>query len=167
MGLEDMADETVVEESFDETPAEGSVAPNDEEVVDYSEVEQEAMKHGWRPDGVDGKRNLSAEEFMDRKPLFDRMHKQDKKIKQLEEGLNAALEHDQLMRKRMHEQHVQELEAARKEAFENADYDKFDKVDKEIRQAEKDYVEPEPAAASQENTEEVFKDWSGENSSSG
>ena len=35
-----------------------------EATPEYTEIEQEAMGFGWNPEGVEGKKNLTAEEFV-------------------------------------------------------------------------------------------------------
>lgn len=54
----------MAEELKIELPEEQGVA--EESTPEYSEIELEAIEHGWNPEGVEGKRNLSAEEFLDR-----------------------------------------------------------------------------------------------------
>ena len=52
-------------------------APEQVQEVQLSEVEIQAMEHGWKPkeqfDESSGKKWRSAEEFMDRKSLFDKI----------------------------------------------------------------------------------------------
>lgn len=129
-----MSEEAVIEEGSVDTPLESN---NNE--VQYTEIELEAMEQGWNPEGVEGKRTLTAEEFLDRKPIYDRLHKQDKTIKDLRKGLEAMQQHEKMVRGRMHQDHLAELKAAKKEAFERFDYDAVEKIDEDIHQAKVEY----------------------------
>ena len=79
-----MTDETDLINKDELKAAMEETAPETSGGEDYSDVELEAIEHGWNPDGVEGKRNLSAEEFMDRKPLYDKIHATEKKLRRLE-----------------------------------------------------------------------------------
>lgn len=65
----------------------------EQEEQQYSDIEVKAIEMGWNPEGVEGKRNLSAEEFVDRKELYDSIHSLKKQNKRLEEGYEALRKH--------------------------------------------------------------------------
>lgn len=55
----------------------------DEDPSEYSEIELNAIEKGWNPEGVEGKKNLSAEEFLDRQSLYDDLHSLKRQNKRL------------------------------------------------------------------------------------
>jgi len=137
-----------------------------EEVVEepeYTEVEQEAISRGWNPEGVEGKRNLTAEEFLDRQPIYDELHKVRKKLKEQDKKFEALREHEKLVRERMHEEHLKELKAAKRTAMEEFDYDKVEQLDDEMLKAKEDYakasIEPEVVTESPEDIQEAVNSW--------
>lgn len=128
----------------------------------YSEIELEAIEQGWNPEGVEGKRNLTAEEFLDRKPLYDKMHKLEKRLKEQDKKFDAMQQHEKMVRERMHQEHIAELKAAKKEAFNKFDYDAVEKIEDEIDQAKKEYEKetaPEAASASQADIQATLESW--------
>ena len=106
---------------------------------EYSEIELEAMEKGWNPEGVEGKRSLSAEEFLDRQPLYDKMHKLEKRLKEQAKAVEAIQQHEKMVRERMHKDHLKELEKAKKEAYDEMDFEKADKISNEIVDAKVEY----------------------------
>jgi len=86
----------------------------EQEVVaepELTEVEQEAMQHGWTPEGVEGKRNLSAEEFMDRQPLYDDIRSLKKQTRKQQEAIDAMRQMQVVIRKRAAEEAIAILNA--------------------------------------------------------
>ena len=133
-----------------------------DEGVEYTEVELEAMEQGWTPEGVEGKRNLSAEEFLDRKPLYDKMHKLEKQLKQQAQAVEAIKQHEKMVRERMHEEHLKELKAAKKTAFEEMDYDRVEEIDEEIYKAKKDHDNApavQPVVDTQAEIQATLEEW--------
>lgn len=134
--------------------------------VEYSDVEREAMEQGWTPEGVEGKRNLTAEEFLDRKPLYDKMHKLEKRLKEQDKKFEAMQQHEKMVRERMHEEHLKDLKAAKRAAMEEMDYEKADEIDDEIYKAKSEYDKAEANVPQQQSTEqiqEILEDWVAEN----
>lgn len=118
---------------------------------EYSEIEQQAIANGWSPEGVDGKRNLSAEEFMDRKPLYDDIHSQKRKIKRLEEGIEALKQHNKVIAEKEREKAIRELKAAKKVALEEDNYDAVVEIDDRIAEAR--------TSKPEEASNEIFNEW--------
>lgn len=155
------AAEEMVEETILET--EETVVDDYVEEPEYTEVEQEAISQGWNPEGVEGKRNLTAEEFLDRKPLYDKMHKLEKRLKEQDKKFEAMQQHEKMVRDRMHEEHLKELKAAKRAAMENFDYDEVEKLDDEMLKAKEDYakesVREVPQVESPEAIQATLEDW--------
>lgn len=100
-------------------------APEQTEAVQLNDVEQQAVEHGWKPkdqfDESSGKKWRSAEEFMDRKSLFDKIEEQHKRIRTMEQGLRSFAEYNSTIEKKAYERALSELKHARKEALREED----------------------------------------------
>lgn len=94
-------------------------------VPQHTEVETEAMEHGWRPkeefQESPGKKWRSAEEFMDRKPLYDKLEEQSRKIKQLDQGLKVLADHNTGIEQAAYQRAVKDLKAQKSAALEKGD----------------------------------------------
>ena len=156
-------EEKVVEETVVENP-EDVVDEIPAEEVELSEIQQEAVAQGWNPEGAEGKRNLTAEEFLDRKPLYDEIHKVKKQLKQQSKAVEAIKQHGELARTRMHEDHVKELEAAKRTAYEEMDFDKADEISNEIVEAKVEHAKADEVIDVQGDVQATLEEWVEENS---
>lgn len=90
-----------------------------------TEVEKQAMEMGWKPkedfDPDTGKEWVSAETFVARKPLFEKIEKQSKELKTLREGLHAMKGQFETMSKSAYDKALSDLRKQRKEALANED----------------------------------------------
>ena len=116
----------IIENSDGEKENKESVVENNEGEeeggeVQLTEIEQEAMSHGWKPDGAEGKRTLTAEEFMDRQPLYDEIHSLKRQTRKLQEGVSALTKHQDHVRKQEREKTIQELKQKKVEAMDAGD----------------------------------------------
>lgn len=126
-----------------------------EETPDFSDVELEAMEQGWNPEGVEGKKNLTAEEFLDRKPLYDKIHATEKRMKQILEGMEALKQHNATIAERERAKVIAELKAAKKIALENENYDAVVEID--------DKIAEETARKNEPVSNDAFIEWVSEN----
>jgi len=92
------------------------------------DVEAQALENGWQPEEdfkADpknaGKKWRPAEEFMDRKSLFDKIEDQHKQIRDLKKGVDALSKHNQTIEQATYERAIRELKAERKKALEDND----------------------------------------------
>lgn len=127
-----------------------------EDAPEYSEIEQEALNLGWNPEGVEGRRNLSAEEFIDRKPLYDEIHQTKRAMKRLQESQQAMTQHLQMIQKRNNEQHIDELKRQKLEALQAEEHDRVMQIDEKIIEAA---TAPEFEAAPDNGAQEAFDNW--------
>ena len=114
------------------------------ETVHADPLAEKASKSGWTDKeawveaGKDPDEWVDAGEFVRRKPLFDRLHKQERALKDREAKLEAVSKHaakvEEMTRKRV----MAELEAKRDAAVEVGDTEAFRAADKELRQAERE-----------------------------
>lgn len=116
--------------------AAGTEIPGEETPPEYSETELEAIEQGWNPEGVEGKRNLSAEEFLDRKPLYDDLRKTKRSLRKQQEQIEALKKHVEIADERARERALRELDAQKREALEDQNYDAVMAIDKQIRETE-------------------------------
>jgi type II secretory pathway component PulM len=106
----------------------------------YTEVEQRALEMGWRPkEEFDGSEDdfIDAKEFVRRKPLFDKIEHQSKELKTFRKTLEAFKQHYTAVEKAAVAKAYEQLKSARQEAISNSDGDKFEQIDAEIKQVEK------------------------------
>jgi hypothetical protein len=91
----------------------------------YTALEQEALSHGWKPesefDASSGKEFRSAKEFMQLKPLYDKIDEQHKEVKNLKRGLEAFGKHYNKVEQAAYERAMNELKSARTQALEEGD----------------------------------------------
>ena len=131
----------------------------------YSEVELEAMQHGWRPkeefDTSTGKKWRSAEEFMDRKPLFDKIDEQHRRLKDLENGVKALSEHNKRIEEAAYQRALRELREERKQALEEGDLVKAEEIRDRMDEV-KEQARRQPAPQPTDVNEE-FRNWVVEN----
>jgi len=124
------------------------------EGVEYSQVEQEAIQRGWSPEGVEGKRNLTAEEFLDRQPLYDDIRSLKKETRKLREGMEAALKSVEGARKRAAEEAIEKYKAQKAEAYEQEDFEAVVELDEKIAD-----VKAAAEAEAQNPSNEAFENW--------
>lgn len=155
---EDLINKEELQAAMDDVAPETEVESTDQQSEsEYTETELEAMEHGWNPEGVEGKRNLTAEEFMDRKPLYDEMHSQRKEIRKLKEGIEAFNKHIKTVEERAKERAIEELKVQKKQALADEDYDTVVELDEKIAET-KAVSEPDPAATNRD-----FEEWADRN----
>lgn len=99
---------------------------------EYSEIESQAIEHGWRPEGVDGKKNLSADEFMDRQHLYDDIRSLKKQNRRLEDGMDALTQHNKTVVQRERTRTIEELKAQKKHFLEQENFDAVVEIDEKI-----------------------------------
>jgi len=102
------------------------------EESELSDIEQEAVNLGWVADGVEGKRNLSAEEFVDRQRLYEDIRGLKKQNRKLQDGLTAMKDFQATIRSNERERVIAELNTAKKTALEQEDYNAVVAIDDKI-----------------------------------
>jgi hypothetical protein len=117
-----------------------------------SEAEVAAIAHGWRPkeefdadERNQGKKWRSAEEFMDRKSLYDKIDDQHKKIRNLEKGLESLAIHNKRIEETSYKKALQELKSQRKLALADGDVVKAEEINDEIDELREKQVTAPPA----------------------
>lgn len=102
-------------------------------------VEVQAMELGWRPEEEfkadpknEGKKWRSAEEFMDRKSLFDRIETGNHEVKQLKKTVQQLAEHNAKIEKIAYEKALAKLKEERKAALADNDLVRAEEIRDEM-----------------------------------
>jgi len=119
----------------------GIEIPN-EDAPAYTEEEQRAMDMGWKASGVEGKENLTAKEFIGRQPIYDDLRSLKKAHKRDRESIEAMKSMIEGVRERERAKTIQELNAQKKRALEEENYDGVIAIDEKIAE-ERKVVEPQ------------------------
>ena len=137
----------------------------DVEVEDeHSDIEKEAMSKGWKPEGVPGKRNMSAEEFLDRERFFGRIHALEKKNQQLDATLNEMSKQQRKIAELERTKVLDELKRQKKEAMENQEFDKVIELDDKIVETKAIKTEDIEVPRAETNEHPLFAAWRARNS---
>lgn len=138
----------------------------------YTEIEQKALEMGWRPkeefEGLD-EDFVDAKEFVQRKPLYDKISQQSKQIKNVYKALDALKDHYTKVKEVEFQSALKALKAQRREAFVQGDIDAVEKAENQIQEAEKQFTEIKASAESIQVNDEpvlnpVFINWKNRNS---
>lgn len=114
---------------------------------EYTETELEAIDAGWRPDGKDKDgHTLTADEYLARKPLFNKINKLNNKLDEMTKQVKGLQEHNRISTERAikeKEQLMEELKAAKEKAYEDLDVDEARKIDKQIEALSEETAKPQ------------------------
>lgn len=117
-----------------------STSPEVAPETEMSKAEQKARELGWKSKEereAEGKSNtyfVEPEEYVRRKPLFDRIENQNKELRELKEGQRKQQEYLAKARKESYEQAIRDLEIARSRAVEEANTTEFHRLDQRHRE---------------------------------
>lgn len=110
------------------------------EQKEYSATEQRAMEMGWRPkEEFQGDESdfIDAGEFVRRKPLFEKIDAQSRKLKAVERALEEFKNHYSKVNENAYERAILALKNERKQALSDGDGDRFEAIDDQIKVVEK------------------------------
>jgi regulator of replication initiation timing len=131
------------------------------------ETEQEARENGWVPEedfksnpNNEGKKWRTAEEFMDRKSLFDKIDDQHREIKKLRDGVSALQQHNQQIETVTRERLLKELRAQKAEAVKEGDVIKIEELRDKIEEVKE---APPVVQVNQTQTPPEFQQWLNDN----
>ena len=167
-----MSEEFNEEEMKDEVKA----ATTEEEVVepteeDYTEAEQDAMDKGWNPEGVEGKPNLSADEFLRNESFFKEIHKLKRELKSNGEVIGALKEHNKQTQQKAYDKAVKDLKSEKKLAAKEEDLERMLEIDDQIEELQEVKKEADstttadevPEGLSQEDFQAAYVDFTKNN----
>lgn len=123
-------DEVVVVEG------EGTTSPETESISEpqYTEVEQKAMRMGWKPkdEFADEDDFVDADEFIKRKPLFDRNAQLKSELKDVKKALRELANFQLQVRENERKKVLTELTERKRKALVEGDAEALIEVDEEI-----------------------------------
>lgn len=134
---------------------------DNEDAPELTKVELDAQSKGWNPEGVEGKKNLSAEEFLDRQSLYDDLHSLKRHNKRLQTDLDNVITYQDRVRADEREKVVAELKTQKKDALDEGDHDRVIEIDEKLADAREDAKTPTKPA--KEELNEDFEEWIGDN----
>lgn len=94
-----------------------------------SEVEQEAMAKGWKPEG-----EKSAEEFLRAEPLYDEIKKRGKELKELQSTIAEMKKYMDQQREMGRKEALEELKAQRENAIYEGNISKVDEIEGKMKE---------------------------------
>ena len=152
----------------------GEVAPGEQQVEAGSQTEQtisiedRAREQGWRPkeefDG-DASKWVSAETFVAKGELIDRIEQLGKKLKDSDKTIAMLKEHHGKVKEAEFKRAVEFLKQQKKQAYENGDVDKILELDDkiaEVRDTQKAQLQQEKVNDTPES-HPAFQSWASEN----
>lgn len=138
-----MSEEQVVETSKElpagqeSNEAEG-LPPKEASAPELTAVEQKALEMGWRPKSeFEGDEDdfIDAQEFVRRKPLFEKIDHVGKELRETRKALKALQEHHQKVKEAEYQNALKQLRAEKKQALEEGDADRLIEIDEQIAEA--------------------------------
>ena len=130
--------------------------------VEYSEAEQRAMSKGWKPDGVEGKPMISADEFLRNESFFERIHKLERNNTQLQKTLEEMANQHGKIAELERTKVLDELKAKKKLALSEEDYDAVIEIDEKIAETRNTRLAEEPVKDSR-GIDPDFIEWQKQN----
>jgi len=100
------------------------------------DVEVQAKDMGWKPkeeyEGEEGKW-VEAKEFVERKPIYERIHKLEQNNKRLQQTVSEVSDHIQKAEKAAYGKAIKDLEAEKRYAVRSSDNEKVKDINNEIK----------------------------------
>lgn len=156
-----VTEESQTESSSEETSSSSEQAPQ------LSEDEQLAMERGWRPKEEfegDVKKWVSAEEFLRRGELFEKIDSMGRDLRETKKALKMLQAHNEKLREHEVNATIQALKNRKKQAYEEGNHDELVEIDDEILSIREEF-KTEKLAKQQEQTQPDprFVQWVGRN----
>lgn len=102
--------------------------------AEISEIELKAREMGWKPaeDYDDPDHFIDAEEFVRRKPLFDKIDSVNRELKETKKALRALQDHHAKVREAEYSRALAELKDKKKQILADGDADALIEIDEQI-----------------------------------
>lgn len=135
----------------------------------YTETEQKAMEHGWKPrsefDETSGKRFVDADEFLDRQSFFDKINSLSREVKSLKSDLTTVSMHYSKVRENAYKQALVDLKERKAAALEADDHKAVVEIDDMIDDLKsRQQVQASTPPAEARELQETFVKWTEDNS---
>lgn len=135
-------------------------------------IEQQAVEMGWRPKEEyegDPDKWVTAEIFVARAPLFEKIDEQhrvtksmQRKLEQLDSVLKEQARHTEMVRQTEYKRALEELRSAKREALAEDDVLRADEIQEKIELV-KEAHKPEPTPVTTTEPPAAFVSWASEN----
>lgn len=105
------------------------------EEVTYTAAEQQAMKHGWKPqENWEGSKDdfITAPEFNRRAELFDKIARQSKEIKEVKDQFTKLAAHQSKVAEKAKQEVLEALKEEKIKAYADEDFEKVVEIDEKI-----------------------------------
>ena len=150
--------------------------PQETPVIQEDAPEDIARSQGWRPkEEYEGDKTkwVPADEFLRRKPLFDKIHEQSKLLKNYEKAIIDTQETVKKIEERTrreeqekYQRQLDEIKAQRRAAIREGDEETVDRLDEQLKRVENakpaEPARPEAQQEEQQAPKEIL-DWVGRN----
>lgn len=137
------------------------------DVEEFSETQLEAMDLGWNPEGKDRDGNsLSAEEFLARKPLFNKIRNQGDELAQMKQMLEELRNDNRKIAEasiKEKDRLLEQLKEAREAALEDLDVDTVKQLDKKIEDTQELIKESKVEKGTETKVSPYYNDFLKEN----
>jgi len=167
--LESQTEESNIEPEANQEETKASTTDTDSVGTgSTSSIEDTAREQGWRPKEEyegDPSKWVSAETFVAKGELIDRIEQLGKKLKDSEKTIKLLSDHHQKVKESEFKRAVEFLKAQKKAAYEQGDVDKIIELDDkiaEVRDTQKAQKQQEAVNAEPE-THPAFQSWVSEN----
>jgi len=131
---EEVEQEVDLEQNDQDTELEAADEQDYSQESEYTETELEAMDLGWKPEGKDKDGNtLSADEFLARRPLFNKIKNMHEKMDEMDSLIRELREDNKKIAQasiKEKQELLQELKEAREKALDDLDADEVRNLDK-------------------------------------
>jgi len=139
---------------------EGQEQQQENQEQEFSPIEQKAIEMGWRKDFEgDPDDFIDAKEFVRRKPLFDKIEAQNRKIKDMDKTVEALKTHYSKVKETEYKRALEALKAQKKQALVDGDADQLLEVDEAIAEVRAAQLEDERKQPSQQEIHPDFTVW--------
>jgi hypothetical protein len=132
-------------------------------------IQKRAIEMGWRPkeefDGDDVE-FIPAEEFVRRKPLFDKIEHQSKELKDVKKVLRSLQDHHVKVKETEFQRAVDFLKVQKKQAYEEGDTDRIIEIDEqmsEMRESKRQQAQQVNAVDDAKQIHPEFASWVSQN----
>ena len=142
---------------------EATATTEESKVVEISEAEKQARALGWRPKTeYSGSHFVEADEYVRRQPLFERIEKQSKEVRELKDMQRKTMENMAQIRKEAYDKAIKDLEFKQQQEVSEGNLQAFNESKTQIQRlqiqqmqdpvinAQVPTIEPEPVKLSPE-----------------
>lgn len=155
---EEAVKDSVAQEVVEQVSEEQTAEPTTE----VNTVEAEARSKGWKPEeefdgNKEGKRFVSAEEFLDREKFFEKISSQSSRIKKMESVLEKMHEHVQRSEKAAYDKALTDLQTQKTLAVQDGDVEKFKSLDQQHADLMQQQIQTETASQQAQDSERQSK----------